>query len=124
MESGIKRKRNKRCGYQGPGQEMPCEKSQQYRLNDNSCYCQKHYNQSLQHQQGTEQPRSTNPVDGHMSSIQQDELQLSQATGQPCSKNPVDAMTDIDGIIVNAYASILNEELNVAQATTQPCNAT
>jgi hypothetical protein len=43
---------------------------------------------------------------------------------QSRSKNPVDAMTDINGIIVNASASILNEELNVAQATTQPCNAT
>jgi hypothetical protein len=77
MESGKKRKRNKRCGYQGPGQETPYEKSQQYRLNDNSCYCQKHYNQSLEHQQETEQPRSTNPVDSHIivsesSSIQQD----------------------------------------------------
>jgi hypothetical protein len=56
MESGKKRKRNKQCGYQGPGQEMPCEKSQQWRGLNNSCYCQKHYNQSLQHQQGTEQP--------------------------------------------------------------------
>jgi hypothetical protein len=33
-------------------------------------------------------------------------------------------MTDIDGIIINASASILNEELIVAQATTQPRNAT
>ncbi len=33
-------------------------------------------------------------------------------------------MTDIDGIIINASASILNEELIVAQATTQQRNAT
>jgi hypothetical protein len=51
-------------------------------------------------------------------------LHLNQATAQPRSKNPVNAMTDNDGIVVNAYASILNEELIVAQATTQPCNAT
>jgi hypothetical protein len=31
-------------------------------------------------------------------------------------------MTDNNGIIVNASASILNKELIVAQATTQPCN--
>jgi hypothetical protein len=79
MESGKKRKRNKRCGYQGPLQETPCEKYQQYRSNKNSHYCQKHYNKFLQHQQGTEQPRSTNLVDGHIivsesSSIQKDEL--------------------------------------------------
>jgi hypothetical protein len=129
MESGKKRKGNKRCRYQGPGQERPCEKSQQYKFFNNSHYCQKHYNQSLHHQQGTEQSRSTNPVNGHiivseLSSIQQDELHLNQATVQPCSEIPVNARTDIDGIIVNAYASILNEELVVAQATTQPCNAT
>jgi hypothetical protein len=99
------------------------------RLLDNSLYCQKHYNQSLQHQQGTEQPQSTNPVDGHIivsesSSIQQDELHLNQATAQPHSKNLVNAMTDINGIILNTSTSILNEELIVAQATTQPCNAT
>jgi hypothetical protein len=51
-------------------------------------------------------------------------LHLNQATAQPRSKNPVDATTDIDGIIVNASASVLNEELIVAQATTQPYNAT
>jgi hypothetical protein len=39
-------------------------------------------------------------------------------------QKPSGLMTDIDGIIVNASASILNEELIVAQATTQPCNAT
>ncbi len=66
MESGKKRKRNKRCGYQGPGQETPCEKSQQWRGPIISHYCQKHYNHSLQHQQGAEQPRSKNPVDGHI----------------------------------------------------------
>ncbi len=27
-------------------------------------YCLKHYDQSLQHQRGMEQPQSTNPVDG------------------------------------------------------------
>jgi hypothetical protein len=91
------------------------------------CYCQKHYNQSLQHQQGTEEPRSTNPVNGHIivsesSSIRQDELHLNQATAQPRSKNQVDATTG--NIIINASASILNEELIVAQATTQPRNAT
>ena len=51
MESGKKMKQNKQCGYQGPGQETPCEKSQQWRVLNNSLYCQKH----LQHQQGTEQ---------------------------------------------------------------------
>ena len=129
MESGKKRKRNKRCRYQGPGQETPCEKSQQWRGPNNSHYCQKHYDQSLQHQQGMEQPRSTNLVDGHIvvsesSSIRQDELNLNQATEQSCSKNPVDAMTDNYGIIVNASTSILNEKLIVAQATTQQRNAT
>jgi hypothetical protein len=129
MESGKKRKRSKLCGYQGSGQEMPCEKIQQYRLNNNSCYCQKHYNQFLHYQQGTKQPQSTNPVDGDIivsesRSIQQDELHLNQATAQPCSENPVNAMTDINGIIVNASASIYNEELIVAQATTQPRNTT
>ncbi len=108
---------------------MLCEKSQQWRGPNISHYCQKHYNQSLQHQQGAEQPRSTNPVDGHIivsesSSIWQDVLNLNQVTVQPHSKNPVNAMTDNDGIIVNASASILNEELIVAQATTQPRNAT
>jgi hypothetical protein len=88
-----------------------------------SHYFQKHYNQSLQHQQ------STNPVNGHiivseLSSIRPDELHLNQGTAQPHSKNPVDAMTDINGIIVNVSASFLNEELIVAQATTQPRNAT
>jgi hypothetical protein len=51
-------------------------------------------------------------------------LHLNQATAQPRSKNPVNAATDINGIIVNTYASILNKELIVAQATTQPRNAT
>jgi hypothetical protein len=59
-----------------------------------------------------------------LSSIQQDELHLNQATAQPCSKNPVDVTTDINGIILNASASILNKELIVAQATTQPHNVT
>ena len=91
MESGKKRKCDKQWGYQGPGQETPCEKSQQWRSLDNSRYCQKHYNQSLQHQQGTEQPGSTKPGDGHiivseLSSIRQDELHLNQATAQPRSK--------------------------------------
>jgi hypothetical protein len=91
--------------------------------------CKKHYNQSLQHQQGMEQLGSTNPVDSHiivseLSSIQQDELHLNQATALPCSQNPVNAMTDINGIIINASASILNEELIVAQATTQSRNTT
>ena len=66
MESVKNRKRIKQCGYQGPGQETPCEKSQQWREPNNSHYCQKHYNQSLQLQQGTEQPQSTNPVNGHI----------------------------------------------------------
>jgi hypothetical protein len=75
-----------------------------------------------------EQPRFTNPVDGHIivsesSSIEQDELHLNQATAQPRSKNLVYATTDNDGIIVNASTSILNEESIVAQATTQPRNA-
>jgi hypothetical protein len=66
-----------------------------------------------------EQPISTNPVNGHiivseLSSIRQDELHLNQATAQPHSKNPVNAVTDNDGIIVNASASILNEKLIVA----------
>ncbi len=78
---------------EGPGQETPCEKSQHWRGPNNSHYCQKHYNQSLQHQQGKEQPQSTNPVDGHIiisesSSIWQDELHLNQATAQPHSKKP------------------------------------
>jgi hypothetical protein len=78
-KAAKKRKRNKGCRYQGPGQETPCEKSQQWRGSNNSHYFQKHYNQSLQHQQGMEQPQSTNPVDGHiivseLSSIWQDEL--------------------------------------------------
>ncbi len=102
MESSKKRKRNKQCGYQGPGQETPCEISQQWRGPNNSHYCQKHYNQSLQHQQGMEQPRSTIPVDGHIiisesSSIWKDELHLNQATAQPHSKNPVDATTNNNG---------------------------
>jgi hypothetical protein len=108
---------------------MPCEKSKQWRGPNKSHYCQKHYNQSLQHQQGTEQPQSTNPVNGHIivsesTSIRQDELHSNQATVQPHSKNPVNATTDNNGIILNASASILNEELIVAQATTQPRNAT
>jgi hypothetical protein len=108
---------------------MMHEKYQQYRLNDNSHYFQKHYNQLLQHQQGTEQPRSTTPVNGYIivsesSSIQQYELHSNQATAQPRSKNPVNPTIDIDGIIINASTSILNEELIVAQATTQPHNAT
>jgi hypothetical protein len=107
---------------------MACEKYQQYRSNKNSCYCQKHYNEFLQNQQGTEQPRSTNSVNGHnivseWSSIQKDELHLNQTTVKPSSKNPVNAMTDINGIIFNATASILNEKLIVAQATAQPRNA-
>jgi hypothetical protein len=108
MESGKKRKRNKQCGYQRPGKETPCEKYQQYRVNNNIRYCQKHYNQFV----------------SESSSIQQDELHLNQVTVQPRSKSPVDVTTDINDIIVNASASILNEELIVAQATTQPRNAT
>jgi hypothetical protein len=71
-------------------------------------YCLKHYNQSLQHQQGTEQPRSINPVNSHIivsasSSIWQDELHLNQAIAQPNSKNPIDATTDNDGINGNIF---------------------
>ncbi len=51
-------------------------------------------------------------------------MHLNQPTAQPRSANPVNAMTDNNGIIVDASASILNEELIVAQATTQPRNAT
>jgi hypothetical protein len=110
-----------------------------------SLYCLKYYNQSLQHQQGTEQPRSTNPVDDHIivsasSSMWQDELHLNQATVQPRSKNPINAttdndgiivdastsnmMTDNDGIIVNASTIIPNEELVQAQTTTPPRSTT
>ncbi len=39
MESGKKRKRIKRWGYQGPGQETPCEKSQQWRGPNNRHCC-------------------------------------------------------------------------------------
>jgi hypothetical protein len=145
MEGGIKRKHNRGCGFQGLGQETPCQKSQQYGEGNIHHYCLKHYNQSLQHQQGTEQPRSTNPVDGHIivsafSSIWQDELHLNQATAQPHSKHPINAITDNDGIIVNAFTSntttynngiivnastsIPSEELIQAQTTTQPCSAT
>ncbi len=129
MEGGKKRKHNCQCGYQGLGQETPCQKLQQYGEGNINHYCLKHYNQSLQHQQGRVQPQSTNPVDGHIivsasSSIRQDELHLNQATAQPHSKNPINAMTDNDGIIVNAFTSILNENLVVAQATTRPCSAT
>jgi hypothetical protein len=88
-------------------------------------YCLKHYNQSLQHQRGMEQPQSTNPVDGHIivsasSSIWQDELHLNQATVQPCSKNPIDATTDNNGINGNVFKpsiSVWHEELIGAQAT-------
>jgi hypothetical protein len=88
-------------------------------------YCLKHYKQSLQHQQGTEQPRSTNPVDGHIivsasSSVQQDELHLNQATAQPPYKSPINGMTDNDGINGNAFnpsISVWHKELIGAQAT-------
>jgi hypothetical protein len=145
MEGGKKRKCNCRCGFQGLSQETPCQKLQQYGEGKINHYCLKHYNQSLQHQQGTEQPRSTNPVDGHIivsasCSIRQDELHLNQATAQPRSKNPINATkdnnviiinastsnttTDNDGIIVDAFTSIPNEELIQAQTTTQPHSAT
>jgi hypothetical protein len=85
--------------------------------------------ESLQHQQGTEQPQFTNPFDGYIivsesSRIRQNELHSNQATAQPPSKNPVNVTTDNNGIIVIASASILNEESIVAQATTQPRNTT
>ncbi len=84
-------------------------------------------NQFLQYQQGTEQPRSTNPVDGHIivsasSSIWQDELRFNQETVQPCSENLINAMTDIDGIngnVFNQSISVWHQELIGAQATTE-----
>ena len=114
MEGGKNSKCNPCCGFQGLGQEMPCQKLQQYGEGNINHYCLKHYDQSLQHQEGTEQPRSINPVEGYIiisasSSIWQDELHLNQATAQPRSKNPIYATTNNDGIIVNASASILNE---------------
>ncbi len=89
---------------------MPCQKSQQYGEGNINHYCLKHFNQSIQHQQGTEQPQSTNPVNNHIivsasSTIWQDELHLNQATAQPRSKNPIDAMTDNAGIIVESISS-------------------
>jgi hypothetical protein len=56
MEGGKKRKSNPCCKFQGLGQETPCQKLQQYGEGNVNHYCLKHYNQSLQHQQGTEQP--------------------------------------------------------------------
>jgi hypothetical protein len=90
MEGGKKRKRNPCCGFQGLGQETSCQKLQQYGEGKVNHYCLKHYNQSLQHQQGMEQPHTTNPVDGHTvsasSCIWQYELHLNKATTQPHSK--------------------------------------
>ncbi len=102
MEGGKKRKLNRQCRYQGLGQETPCQKLQQYGEGNINHYCLKYYNQSLQHQQGMEQPQSTNPVDGHVIVsasiiIWQDELHLNQATAQPCSKNPINVTTDNNG---------------------------
>ncbi len=98
---------------------------QQYGEGNINHYCPKHYHQSLQHQQGSEQPPSTNPVDGHIivsasSSIWQDELHFNQATAQPRSKNPIDATTDNNGIngnVFNPSISVWHEELIGAQAT-------
>ncbi len=56
MEGGKKRKRDPCCKFQGLGQETPCRKLQQYGEGNVNHYCLKHYNQSLQHQQETEQP--------------------------------------------------------------------
>jgi hypothetical protein len=104
---------------------MQCQKLQQYGESNINHYCLKHYNQSLQHQQGTEQPQSTNPVDGHnivsaSSSIWQDEMHLNQASVQPRFKNPIDATTDNDGIngkVFNPSISIWHKEWIGAQAT-------
>jgi hypothetical protein len=125
MEGGEKRKRNPCCGFQGLGQEMPCQKLQQYMEGNINCYCLKHHNQSLQHQQGTEQPGSTNPVDSHIivsasSSIQQDELHLNQEAVQPCSKNSINVTTDNNGIngnVFKPFLSVWQKELSGAQAT-------
>jgi hypothetical protein len=125
MEGSKKRKRNPCCRLQGLGQETPCQKSQQYGEGNLNHYCLKHYNQSLQHQQGTEQPGSTNPVNGHIivsasRSIRQNELHLNQATAQPRSKNPISATTDnnrINGNIFNLSISIWHKELIGAHAT-------
>jgi hypothetical protein len=125
MEGGKKRKRNPRCGFQGLGQEMPCQNLQQYGEGNINHYCLKHYNQSLQHQQRTEQSQSTNPVDGHSivsasSSIWQDELYLNQATVQPHSKNPINETKDNNGIngnVFNPSISVQAKELIGAQAT-------
>jgi hypothetical protein len=99
---------------------------QQYGGGNINHYCLKHYNQSLQHQQGMEQPQSTNPVDGHIivsasSSIWQNELHSNQATAQPGPKNPINATTannGINGNIFNPFISVWHEELIGAQATT------
>jgi hypothetical protein len=92
-----------------------------------NCYCLKHYNQTLQHQQGTEQPQSTNPVNGHInvsasSSIWQEELHLNQATVKPRSENPINAVTDNDGNsgnVFNPSICIRHKESIGAQATTE-----
>jgi hypothetical protein len=102
-------------------------KTQQYGEGNINCYCLKHYNQSLEHQQGTEQPRSTNPVNSHVivsasSSIRQDGLHLNQATVQPRSKNPINAMTDNNGIngnVFNPSISVWHKESIGAQVTTE-----
>jgi hypothetical protein len=125
MEGCKKRKCNPCCGFQGLGQETRCQKSQQCGEGNINHYCLKHYNQSLQQQQGMEQPLSTNSVDGHIivsafSIILQDELHLNQVTTQPCFKNPINATTDNDGInrnIFNPSISAWHEESIRAQAT-------
>jgi hypothetical protein len=125
MEGGKKRSRNPCCGLQGLSLETPCQKLQQYGGGNINHYCLKHYNQSLQHQQGREQPQSTNPVDGHIivsasSSIWQDELHLNKAIVQPRSKNPIDVTTDNDffnGNFFNPSICIWHKELIGAQAT-------
>ncbi len=105
----VKKEHNPCFRFQGLGQETPCQKLQQYGEGNINCYCLKHYNQSLQHQQGTEKPQSTNPANSLIilsasSSIWQDELHLNQVTAQPHSKNPINATTDNNGI--NSMSSI------------------
>jgi hypothetical protein len=123
----VKKKHNPCCGFQGLGQETPCQKLQQYGEGNINCYCLKYYNQFLQHQQRMEQPGSKNPANGHIivsasSSIWQDELHLNQASAQPRSKNLINAKTDsndFNGNVFNPSISIWHEESIGAQATTE-----
>jgi hypothetical protein len=105
--------------------QTPCQKLQQYGEGNVNHYCLKHYNHSLQHEQGTEQPQPTNLINRHIivsasNSIWQDELHLNQATAQPRSKNPINVMTDNNGIngnVFNPSISVWHKESIGAQAT-------